>query len=129
MAKRKTKIHRGLGKKSALEEKAHLILLADGLAIGMQREYKFHPTRKWRFDFAWPKLKVALEIEGGIWAKGRHVNPQGFILDCEKYNEASSLGWVVLRCPPSFISSKMVTWLKDVIQRRSCVRDSDERTP
>jgi len=113
MAKKKSKVTR-TRKKSPLEEQANMILLADGLADGMQR--------------AWPELKVALEIEGGIWAKGRHVSPRGFILDCEKYNEASSLGWVVLRCPPTFIGSKMVTWLKSVLQRRSCTRVSDERT-
>ena len=127
MAKKKSKVTR-TRKKPPLEEQANMILLADGLADGMQREYKFHSVRKWRFDFAWPELKVALEIEGGIWAKGRHVSPRGFILDCEKYNEASSLGWVVLRCPPTFIGSKMVTWLKSVLQRRSCTRVSDERT-
>ena len=125
MAKRKIKLPRP---KSQLEEKANLILLAENLASGLEREHRFHPTRKWRFDFAWPEFLVALEIEGGLWSKGRHVNPQGFISDCEKYNEASSLGWAVIRCPPTFISSKMVTWVKDVIQRRSSIRDSDERT-
>ena len=62
-------------------------------------EYRFHPTRKWRFDAAWPLSghMVALEIDGGAWVNGRHNRPQGFIADCEKLNEATILGWRVIR--------------------------------
>lgn len=62
-----------------------------------QREHRFHPTRKWRFDFAWPEQQTAVEIEGGVWTRGRHVSPKGFLADLEKYNAAASLGWSVLR--------------------------------
>ncbi len=65
-----------------------------------EREFKFSPSRKWRFDFAYPDLKIAIEIEGGVWARGRHTRPQGFIDDCEKYNAAVLLGWRVLRAVP-----------------------------
>lgn len=61
------------------------------------REFKFHKKRKWRFDFAWPKEKVAIEIEGGIWSGGRHTRGFGFEKDCEKYNEATISGWRVFR--------------------------------
>jgi len=27
-------------------------------------EYRFHPSRKWRFDIAWPERRVAVEVEG-----------------------------------------------------------------
>lgn len=60
-------------------------------------EYRFHPKRKWRFDFAWPERRLAVEIEGGVMSKGRHVRPQGFTNDCEKYNQATQLAWQVLR--------------------------------
>jgi len=61
------------------------------------REHRFHPVRRWRFDFAWPEKKVAVEIEGGQWISGRHQRPTGFAKDCEKYNAAARLGWKVLR--------------------------------
>ncbi len=61
------------------------------------REYRFHPTRMWRFDFAWPQIKLAVEIEG----RGRHQSFVGFNKDIEKYNEAVRLGWRVLRFPAS----------------------------
>jgi len=62
-----------------------------------EHEYRFHPTRKWRFDYANFDLKVAIEIEGGVWSNGRHTRGKGYIGDMEKYNNAQLLGWVVLR--------------------------------
>ncbi len=64
-----------------------------------RREFKFARKlgRKWRFDFAWPERMVAAEVEGGTWVQGRHVRPQGFEKDCEKYNAAAVLGWRVVR--------------------------------
>jgi len=72
------------------------------------RELKFHPRRKWRFDFAWPDLMLAVEVEGGaeshgtankqgVIRKSGHLTVSGFRKDCEKYNEAEILGWHVLR--------------------------------
>lgn len=60
-----------------------------------EREYRFLTTRRWRFDFAWPTLRIAVEIEG----RGRHQTVVGFRNDCEKYNAALRLGWRVLRFP------------------------------
>ena len=48
------------------------------LKIEVVKEYLFHPTRKWRFDYAIPDHKIALEVEGGVWTGGRHTRPQGF---------------------------------------------------
>lgn len=65
-------------------------------------EYRFHPIRRWRFDWAWPEERVALEIEGGIWmaGKGAHSRPMNIIRDQEKQNEAGKLGWRIFRFSP-----------------------------
>ena len=69
-----------------------------GATNGMEREYRFHPVRRWRFDFAWPELRIAVEIEGVLWqGQGRHQTAQGLAGDCEKYNEAAIAGWRVFR--------------------------------
>lgn len=60
-----------------------------------EREYAFFDSRRWRFDFAWPAIKLAVEIEG----RGRHQTVVGFRNDCEKYNTAIAEGWRVLRFP------------------------------
>ena len=61
-------------------------------------ECRFHPVRRWRFDFAWPDSRVAVECEGGVWTRGRHTRGAGYEADCEKYNQAAALGWRVFRC-------------------------------
>lgn len=66
-------------------------------------EFRFHPTRKWRFDFAWPERKIALEIEGGTWVAGRHTRGKGYESDCQKYNEAAILGWLVIRATTNIV--------------------------
>ena len=67
-----------------------------------KREYKFHPTRKWRIDYLFEAngRRVALEVEGGVWRGGRHTNPAGFLGDMEKYNAMSEAGIVLLRTTP-----------------------------
>ena len=67
-------------------------------------EYHFHPIRQWRFDFAWPAQKIAVEVEGGTYVKGRHTRSKGFRNDCEKYGEASIMGWRVLRFPSDMVN-------------------------
>lgn len=66
-------------------------------------EFRFHPERKWRFDFAYPDHKVAIEVEGGTWSRGRHTRGSGYEKDCEKYNAASLLGWSVYRFTSTMI--------------------------
>jgi len=82
---------------SDLEEIFALHVRASRLPVP-EREYRFHPARRWRLDFSWPIHKVAVEIDGGTWGKkGRHTQGAGFKADCEKLNEAAILGWMVIR--------------------------------
>lgn len=79
-------------------------LVAGGLPEPV-REYRFHPTRRWRFDFCWPEQKVALEVDGGVWTGGRHVRGAGFIRDMDKANAAQLDGWRLIRCTPKDLRS------------------------
>jgi len=65
-------------------------------------EYKFHPKRRFKFDFAWPDKMVAVEQEGGLWMRGGsgHSHPMWILRDMEKGNFASLLGWRVFRFTP-----------------------------
>jgi very-short-patch-repair endonuclease len=71
---------------------------------GFVTEYMFHPTRKWRFDFSFLDIKLAIEIEGGSWSSGRHNTGKGFNEDCIKYAEAQIHGWTVLRVTKDMIT-------------------------
>lgn len=71
-----------------------------------ETEHRFAaPDRQWRFDFAWADERVALEVEGGVWTKGRHTRGSGFVADIEKYNAATLRGWRVFRCTPKQLLS------------------------
>jgi hypothetical protein len=83
---------------SKLEETLALYLRVAGLPDPV-REHRFHLTRKWRFDFAYPDKMIGIECEGLTnpkW-KSRHTTNQGFTDDCVKYNTAALDGWCVLR--------------------------------
>lgn len=68
-------------------------------------EYRFHPAREWRFDFAIPARHVAIEVEGGAFIGGRHIRPEGYLRDMEKYNEAAAAGWLLIRVLPTELLS------------------------
>lgn len=73
-------------------------------------EYMFHGQRMWRFDFAWiypagcggdgREIKVAMEVQGGIWVQGGHNRGAGLRNEHEKRNEAAALGWRILYVEP-----------------------------
>lgn len=81
---------------STAEERLALQMRVDGLAPWV-REYQFHPTRRWKFDFAWMSVPLAVEVDGGTHTSGRHTRGKGYAEDCVKLNEALLLGWRVLR--------------------------------
>jgi len=85
--------------RNKLKAPFELILRGNGISIE-ETEYMFaHATvgRKWKFDYAWPSHRVAVELEGGVWVGKGHAAPVRFIGDCEKYNRASLDGWMLLR--------------------------------
>ena len=84
------------------------VICKTDLKVECVKEYKFHPKRRWRFDYAIPDHKIALEVEGGVWTGGRHIRAQGFLGDMEKYNTATLMGWRVFRTTPDDLL-KMVT--------------------
>ena len=68
-------------------------------------EFKFHPTRKYRADWAFVDARLLVEVEGGAFLKdgGRHNRGAGFRNDLEKYAEAAILGYRVIRVLPEWI--------------------------
>lgn len=80
-------------------------------------EYKFHEKRRWRADFAILEHKILIEVEGGIWVRGRHNRASGYIKDMEKYNTATSMGFRVLRFQPSdLLKTETLDLIKKTIE-------------
>lgn len=72
------------------------------LDIDYYKEYKFHSSRKFRFDFFLPISSeiikgIGIEYDGALWVRGRHQTPKGFFNDTVKTNLALSSGFLVLR--------------------------------
>jgi len=74
-------------------------------------------VRRWRFDYAFPEVKVAIELEGGVWSNGAHTRGKHYISDMEKYNSAVELGWVVLRYLPD-INTIRFNQIRNVYEMR-----------
>lgn len=102
----------------------------------ISHEVKFCPSRKWRLDFAIKPMKIAIEIEGGIYKKttykdkktgaikthlgGRHNTAKGFKNDMEKYNELSVSGWILIRITPDeMYSDKIISLILKSVEYRT----------
>jgi len=95
------------GKSSKLERRfEHLWHALKGPEL--VREFQFHPTRKWRADFAHLPSRTLIEIEGGIWTQGRHNRAAGMLADLEKYNAAYLSGWRVFRLADVHLTLEVV---------------------
>jgi very-short-patch-repair endonuclease len=68
-----------------------------GLGPKLRERLAAAGLKDWRFDAAWIKERVYVELEGGVYSGGRHVRGAGFTGDAEKYNAATILGWRGLR--------------------------------
>lgn len=85
-----------------------------------EKEFRFHPKRKWRFDYAWAPQKIAVEVHGATYVRGRHTQGVGFRDDREKMNEAQLLGWLVLEVTIEQISNGQAeVWLLKAMSRES----------
>lgn len=104
----------------------------DELGVEVVKELEFCAGRRWRFDYAIPEYKIALEVEGGAFKKrryidaegdlvttigGRHNSAKGFLADMEKYNTATVLGWRVLRTiPDALLSGDTLDMIRETIR-------------
>jgi hypothetical protein len=102
---------------SVLERRFMLCWRAVG-GPDLVREIGFVETRRWRFDFAHPETRTAIEIEGGTWSGGRHTRGAGFVRDAEKYNTAALCGWTVFRLPSPLVGVAWAERIRDHIRRR-----------
>src|ERR1051325_3147639 len=63
-------------------------LLEIELGISVWPEYRFSQEKGYKLDYALPLVKVAIEVQGGIWKKGLsgHSSGKGISRDMAKLN-------------------------------------------
>lgn len=77
--------------------KVDILKILKGTCNGWIYEYRFDSVRGFKFDYANLRLKIAIEIEGGIYTGTGHAKTGRYLKDMEKYNMAGIKGWIILR--------------------------------
>jgi very-short-patch-repair endonuclease len=84
-----------------------------------ERYAKSKRSKRYRADFVHLPSKTIIEIQGGVYSRGRHVTGSGYERDCRKYNLAQSCGWKVF-----LLSAKMAKetfWIEKIA---ACLQSS-----
>jgi very-short-patch-repair endonuclease len=92
---------------SALEDALFEEFKFFGLPLS-ERQYIFAPPRKWRADFCWPKERIIVEVEGGLFMPGGGRHNRGVYVERshEKMNEAVRLGYRCFMFGPKACKAK-----------------------
>lgn len=75
--------------------------------LAVERNFKpfQHRGNDMEIDFAWPTVKIGIEVNGGIDCATRrsgHVSREGIRRDYYKTNLAQIEGWILLTFPPEY---------------------------
>lgn len=96
---------------------SNVLKILNSVCEGWTPEFRFDSLRRFKFDFAHINLKIAVEIEGGIYTGTGHAKTGTYLKDMEKYNLAGLKGWLVLRYAYGQ-ENKISEDIKKAIQRR-----------
>jgi len=105
----------------------------------IQLEYKFHPVRRWRFDYAVPSIKLGLEYNGHAgfvdkFGQSGHSSIKGLTNDAEKINSAIGYGWRVLQFtafhfrPQDRIKHNLTSVTQTIMNALSAMQNEQENT-
>ncbi len=108
---------------SALEDQFHALWMARFPKVILEREFsditkweddfqerysRSKRSKRYRLDFAHPVSRTGIEIQGGVYNRGRHVTGSGYERDCRKYNLAFASGWTIFLLTAQM--AKDATW-------------------
>jgi len=87
------------------------------------------PGRKYTCDFLVPSIPAVVELQGGIWRKGKgaHSRPQNIERDCEKSNLLQIEGYMVYKIPTSWLSGERFEKLTIVLDFLVFAQDAAKR--
>jgi hypothetical protein len=80
-----------------------------------EMEYVFMKTRKFRFDMLIHSIDIAIEWNGVVSERSRHLTLTGYSKDLEKINLAQINGFLVLQVTV-LNASKIYQWIESAIE-------------
>lgn len=83
-----------------LDGKSYIEYTLKSYKLNYVTEYIGIPNRQFRFDYAIPEKKIAIEFNGIFSTKSRHTTVTGFSMDRTKANLAQINGWRILEYTP-----------------------------
>lgn len=121
--------------KPKVDYKEHLLWFLEsapkeyGLNWTVKKEHRFHPIRRWRFDWIWVDadgnpVGIAIEYDGIFFGNrsgiGGHGSAKGLISDHEKGNEALALGWQVFKCNAHSVNNgSFFNFMRSILTERA----------
>lgn len=110
-------------KREALELALEQQLRALPAGGSCDRQFQFHPGRKWRADFALVYMgrRLIVEVQGGLYARpghaaGRHTRGAAIEKETEKFAHALMRGWMVLPVTGKQIKSGVaLQWIEKIL--------------
>lgn len=106
-------------KQTAVDLLCRDVALVTGEAVEREHKFALEIGRKWRFDLAITRWKVAAEVNGGVFIQGRHSRGAGIEEDMRKLGAAVELGWLVIQCTPRLVKSgDAVRWIEAAVNQR-----------
>lgn len=97
--------------------KDEVLTILRSISDGWIYEYKYNTSRKFKFDYANLPMKIAIEMEGGIYTGTGHAKTGTYLKDMDKYNDAQLKGWIVLRYSWSQIN-KIEADVRKAVEKR-----------
>ena len=104
-----------MSKRTEVEDRLEAQLLEAGL-VGFEREYQAIEGRRFKWDFAFVKDRLLVEVQGAVWVKGGHSTGVGITRDCEKFSIASVNKWFTIPVTTDHVKNgKALEWIKQFL--------------
>ena len=83
-----------------------------------EAELTIIPGRRFRHDFGWPAYRVVIEVQGGVYMRGKsgHSSGTGIVRDMEKLSLTTVAGWRTIQVQPrDLMTERTAQWLTGLL--------------
>jgi hypothetical protein len=88
-----------------------------GTGKGLRERLDASGLNDFQIDFAYPDVKIGIEVNGGQFAKSGHSSPAGLERDAKKNNQANILGWRIFVLPVSLVTPDYISQIAEFIKK------------